>query len=260
MTLAGYSAGMTLQAVPPSSLRTAVLISLRFGRRASKSLLGTSTNFLFDGGSAVQEVTGGTNTANSLTGGVDEVFQRSDSAGSRSFLTEPFGSTLALTDSSGTVQTSYIFDPFGGTTTSGTSSTNTFAYTGSEPDAGNLNLYFYRARYYNATLQRFISEDPIGELAGPNLYRYAGQSPTNVFDPTGLKLVAVGDTGSVALALDYPSLLRSDLRPPQLQFRRFANLTNPVLAHRCSRVLLELRALSCSGMVPFATLWPVTDN
>jgi len=52
-------------------------------------------------------------------------------------------------------------------------------------------------------------------------------------------------------------LLRSDLRPPQLQFRRFANLTNPVLAHRCSRVLLELRALSCSGMVPFATLWPV---
>ena len=33
-----------------------------------------------------------------------------------------------------------------------------------------------------------------------------------------------------------------------MQFWRFANLTNPVLAHRCSRVLLELRALSCSGM------------
>ena len=41
------------------------------------------------------------------------------------------------------------------------------------------------------------------------------------------------------------------------KWRRFANLTNPVLAHRCSRVLLELRALSCSGMVPFATLWVV---
>src|SRR5258708_14635526 len=44
------------------------------------------------------------------------------------------------------------------------------------------------------------------------------------------------------------------------KWRRFANLTNPVLAHRCSRVLLELRALSCSGMVSFATLWLVTDN
>src|SRR6185295_7555446 len=39
--------------------------------------------------------------------------------------------------------------------------------------------------------------------------------------------------------------------------RRFANLTNPVLAHRCSRLLLELRAPSCSGMAPFAILWPV---
>jgi hypothetical protein len=35
------------------------------------------------------------------------------------------------------------------------------------------------------------------------------------------------------------------------------NLNNPVLAHRCSLVLLESRALSCSAMVPFATLWPV---
>ena len=34
-------------------------------------------------------------------------------------------------------------------------------------------------------------------------------------------------------------LLRSSLRPPQLQFRRFANFTNPVLARCCSRVLLE---------------------
>ncbi len=36
-------------------------------------------------------------------------------------------------------------------------------------------LYYYRARYYNADLQRFISEDPI-EIAGGqvNLYGYVG--------------------------------------------------------------------------------------
>jgi hypothetical protein len=38
---------------------------------------------------------------------------------------------------------------------------------------------------------------------------------------------------------------------------RFPNLTNPVLARRCSRVLLELQAPSCTGMTLFAALWPV---
>jgi len=37
---------------------------------------------------------------------------------------------------------------------------------------------------------------------------------------------------------------------------QFANFTNPVLARCCSRVLLELQALSCAGMTLFAVLWP----
>jgi len=63
-----------------------------FGRRVSKNILGTATNFLYDGANAVQEVIG-TNTANSLSGGIDEVFQRTDSAGARSFLTDADGCT-----------------------------------------------------------------------------------------------------------------------------------------------------------------------
>jgi len=157
-----------------------------FGRRASKNVLGTSTNFLFDGVNSVQEIIGGTNTANSLTGQVDEVFQRTDSSGSRSFLTDALGSTLALSDLAGTVQTSYTFEPFGSTTTTGTGSTNTFAYTGRELDAGNLNLYFYRARYYSPALGRFISEDPIGFRGGVNVYAFVGDNPISRIDPLGL--------------------------------------------------------------------------
>ena len=133
----------------------------------------------------MQEVIGGTNTANSLSGGIDEVFQRTDSAGARSFLTDAIGSTLALTDSTGTAQTSYTFEPFGNTSASGSATTNSFAYTSRELDAGNL--YFYRARYYNPQLQRFISEDPIGFAGGDvNLYDYAAESPENLRDPSGL--------------------------------------------------------------------------
>jgi len=155
-----------------------------FGRRATKSIVGTSTVFLYDGANPVQEVIGGTNTANSLSGDIDEVFQRTDSAGARNILSDALGSSIALTDSTGIVQTSYTFNPFGNTTLSGSSTTNSFAYTGRELDA--TNLYFYRARYYSPQVQRFISEDPIGFGGGDiNLYTYVSNNPAGYVDPRG---------------------------------------------------------------------------
>jgi len=155
-----------------------------FGRRASKTIGGTTTNFLYDGANPVQELSGVTPTANLLSGGIDEVFQRSDSAGARSFLTDALGSALALTDSTGTAQTQYTFEPFGNTTVSGAATTNSFAYTGRELDGTGLD--FYRARYYNPQLQRFISEDPAGFGSGDtNLYSYVGNRPLDYNDPSG---------------------------------------------------------------------------
>jgi RHS repeat-associated protein len=78
----------------------------------------------------------------------------------------------------------YTFDPFGTTSSAGTSNTNSSAYTGRELDA--TGLYFYRARYDNPSLQRFISEDPIGFRGGIHKYAYVSSSPTNFVDPTGL--------------------------------------------------------------------------
>jgi len=64
--------------------------------------------------------------------------------------------------------------------------TNPVQYTGRENDA--TGLHYYRARYYNATLGRFISEDPIGFLGGQaNLYAYVGDDPIDFIDPLGLK-------------------------------------------------------------------------
>jgi len=122
-----------------------------------------------------------------IAGPLDEYFQRTDSTGPRTFLTDALGSIASLTDSGGTLQTSYTFDPFGNTSINGSATSNSFAFTGRELDAGNLGLYFYRARYYNSQLQRFISEDPAGLVGGDvNLYAYAFGSPTNFFDPRGL--------------------------------------------------------------------------
>jgi RHS repeat-associated protein len=155
------------------------------GRRATKVISGTGTNFLYDQANPVQELSGTTPTANLLTGGVDQYFTRTDSNGTADFLTDALGSTAALTDSTGTVQTQYSFDPFGNTTQSGNSSTNSFSYTGRENDG--TGLYFNRARYYSSNIERFISEDPAGLTGGgPNFYSYVANSPTNFADPLGL--------------------------------------------------------------------------
>ncbi|MCA9458265.1 MAG: RHS repeat-associated core domain-containing protein, partial [Nitrospira sp.] len=101
------------------------------------------------------------------------------------FLTEGIGSTLALTDGTGTIQTEYSYEPFGLVTVAGTSSTNPFQFTGREHDG--TGLVYYRARYYSPVQQRFISEDPIGFAGGDvNLYAYVFNSPTNYTDPMGL--------------------------------------------------------------------------
>ena len=137
-----------------------------------------------DGINPVQELTGSTPKANLLTGlGVDETFSRSDASGARHLLTDALGSTLALTDGAGAVQTSYSYEPYGKTTVSGTASSNSFEYTGRENDS--TGLYFYRARYYNPGLQRFVSEDPIGLAGGPNVYAYVQGNPLSYTDPTG---------------------------------------------------------------------------
>jgi YD repeat-containing protein len=115
-----------------------------FGRRTSKTIAGAATGYLYDGSNVTQELSGTTPRANLLSGGIDEMFTRTDSAGARHFLDDALGSTLALTDSTGTIQTQYTYEPFGNTTASGQGSSSAYQYTGRENDG--TGLYYYRAR------------------------------------------------------------------------------------------------------------------
>ena len=46
---------------------------------------------------------------------------------------------------------------------------------------------YYRARFYDPQLGRFISEDPIGFEGGSNWYGYVENNPVNSNDPSGLE-------------------------------------------------------------------------
>ena len=114
--------------------------------------------------------------------GLDEMLQRTDSAGAWSPFVDGLGSTVSLKNSGGALQTDYSYDPFGLTALSGDASDNSSQYTGRENDGADL--YFYRARYYSPILKPFISEDPIGLAGGPNWYAYVQNQVPNAKDPS----------------------------------------------------------------------------
>lgn len=155
------------------------------GRRVSKTVSGT-TQYLYDGMSPIEELSGTTVVATTLGGlGTDEYFQRTDSSGPVDFLSDALGNTLALTDKTGVLVTQYTYEPFGQATLTGAASGNPFQFTGRENDS--TGLYFYRARYYDPALGRFIAEDPSGRAGGVNAYAYAGDDPADLVDPFGMK-------------------------------------------------------------------------
>jgi RHS repeat-associated protein len=59
-------------------------------------------------------------------------------------------------------------------------------YTGRDYDA-ETGLNYYRARYYDPVIGRFISEDPIGFDGGNNFYAYVENDPIDWTDPLGLR-------------------------------------------------------------------------
>jgi len=62
---------------------------------------------------------------------------------------------------------------------------NIFGFTGREFDSES-HLYYYRARYYDPALGRFLSADPIGFGGGDsNFYRYVQNRAIVAKDPSG---------------------------------------------------------------------------
>ena len=59
---------------------------------------------------------------------------------------------------------------------------NPYMYTAREYDI-ETGLYYYRARYYNPYIGRFLQIDPAYQ--GMNWYAYCGNNPVNCTDPTG---------------------------------------------------------------------------
>jgi RHS repeat-associated protein len=109
------------------------------------------------------------------------------------------GSVVAMTDIAGNVVQTYVYDTFGNIVQHTGNVENVYTYTGREWDA-EAGLYYYRARYYDPTLGRFINGDPIGFAGGDvNFYVYVQNNPVNFVDPNGLEVNPVIVVGGIGI-------------------------------------------------------------
>ena len=163
-----------------------------FGRRVQKAFTQnsstTTTNYLYDGVSSIQDVdqNGNVLARYEQSSNLDEPLAELRSGTTSYYQADGIGSITSLSSSTGVLANAYTYDSFGNLTASTGSLTNRFLYTGRELDS-ETGIYYYRARYYDPTVGRFISEDPIGFRGGVDLYTYVTNSPIGSKDPSGLK-------------------------------------------------------------------------
>ncbi|MGH2541748.1 MAG: RHS repeat domain-containing protein, partial [Ardenticatenaceae bacterium] len=154
------------------------------GRRIEKTVNGVTTGFLYDGAQAIAELKGSSLDTLYHTGlAIDEVLARYAPLGNKALLTDALMSVIAQANDDESISSFYAYSPYGETMLLGADDGNPLQYTGRENDG--TGLYYYRARYYDPVLKRFISEDPIGMTGGINLFMYVSGDPISVRDPTG---------------------------------------------------------------------------
>ena len=169
----------------PGTLAT---FTYAFGRRIAKAVNGIPTQFIYDGLDIAQQIAPqGTTTAYLRSPAIDQMLGLMSGDGSFFAIADPLGSTLAITDVAGNALPEYTYEPFGATTATNPGVANPFQFTG-RANEELFGLYYYRARYYQPGLARFVSEDPIGLRGGLNAYRYATNNPLTFSDPLGLKV------------------------------------------------------------------------
>jgi len=169
------------------------------GRRSFIAAGGTTNWMVYDGIQVVAEVDGTGNLKKSYVygSGIDNPISMTVYAATTNtyyFIKDHLGSTLALTDALGNIVESYRYDAWGrvlgvynsaGTQIDESALGNRILWMGREYSSRS-GLYYFRARWYDPTIGKWISSDPIGISGGLNQYVFCANNPVNMKDPLGL--------------------------------------------------------------------------
>ena len=171
------------------------LQSMTYGPDSKRLSLTDSSGtrkFFYDGNDVIQEYNSNwSSVTKEYTHGpwVDEPLSMTDHTSKEAnntyyLMKDRLGSIINILDENETLKTTYRYDAFGEPTATYHSGQVDcmYRFTGRVFD-GAMGAYFYRARYYNQSLGRFFSRDPIMSLG--SLYAYCNNSPENFTDPSG---------------------------------------------------------------------------
>ena len=157
------------------------------GNRRAKAVSGVNTRYVLSI-LGMSQVLMETNTSNAVQNyyvyGPTGLLYRVKPTNTNQYYHYDFrGSTTAITNESQAVTHSYSYDPFGKVLASTEADFNPYRYVGKHGVAyESPTLTFMRARYYDPTTGRFVSEDPVWAL---NLYPYVENNPIMMIDPKG---------------------------------------------------------------------------
>src|SRR6202171_5117942 len=164
-----------------------------FGRRIYKSSTAGTSVYAYDGDNLIEE----TNSSGAVVAryaepkNTDEPLAMLRSGATSYYHADGLGSVTSLSSPAGSIANTYTYDSFGKLTASTGSLVNSSRYTARESDI-ETGLYYYRARYYDPAIGRFLSEDPIGFNGGENFYAYTRNNPVDLKDPFGLYILPPG--------------------------------------------------------------------
>ena len=137
------------------------------GRRSSKSVNGKVTNHIWDGQNIVRETDGTGAESAKYYRGTRLIAQKVGTAVSY-YTYDAHGSVVAMNGQG------YAYDAFGNILENGVTGYNPFRYNGEYCDE-ETGMIYLRARYYNSSIGRFITEDPAKD--GLNWYAFCGNNP-----------------------------------------------------------------------------------
>ena len=171
------------------------------GLRSSKTIGSNTTKYYYDGDNVINETLNGNSYATNVMG-VNGYISRKQNGTVGYLFKDNHGDVLAAYSSTSNRIADYTYDAWGNIRNQGTQSwgaDNPLRPNGQYYDTES-GMTYLRARYYDSSIRRFITEDPIKD--GLNWYAYAGNNPVMFFDPSGLALEASDELEFCRLLMD----------------------------------------------------------